>query len=77
ITETEVTKVKMKEMTDEEIESYIATGEPLDKAGAFGVQDKGVIFVEKIGGCYNNIVGLPLFKLSCMLEKLGVNVLEQ
>ncbi len=72
----ELTKVKMKQMTDKEIEDYIESGEPLDKAGAFGIQGKAAIFVEKIDGCYFNVVGLPLFKLNNLLTKVGVFIFE-
>ena len=72
ITKSVETKVFMKEMTDEEIHRYIATGEPLDKAGAYGIQGKGAIFVEKIEGDYSNVVGLPLFELTKELKKFNV-----
>ena len=72
ITDYEITKVKIKKLTDEEIKRYIATGEPLDKAGAFGIQGRGSIFIEKINGCYSNVVGLPLYKLYINLQKLGI-----
>ena len=58
--------------TDEEIKNYVATGEPLDKAGAYGIQGKGAVLVEKIDGCYNNVVGLPLTRMQLILAKLGV-----
>ncbi len=58
-----VTNVTFKELTDGEIEAYVATREPLDKAGAYGIQEKGAIFVEKIEGDYSNVVGLPLSPL--------------
>lgn len=72
----EITKVKMKQMSAEEIADYIKTGVPLDRAGAFGVQDKGAVFIEKIDGCYFNAVGLPLFKLNNLLNQLGVSIFE-
>lgn len=71
----EKTKVFMKNLTDEKIKAYIDTGEPMDKAGAYGIQGKGALLVEKIEGCYFNVVGLPLGKLSEMLEYFGVKVL--
>lgn len=58
------TKVKFFELTDKEIKSYIATGEPMDKAGAYAIQGRGSLLVEKIDGDYFNVVGLPLSKLS-------------
>lgn len=71
----EKTRVKMRELTDSEIESYIKTKEPLDKAGAYGIQGMGAVLVERIEGCYFNVVGLPLTKLSFMLKSYGVNVI--
>ncbi len=56
----EVTEVKMYPMTTAEITAYVATKEPLDKAGAYGIQGKAAIFIEKISGDYNNVVGFPL-----------------
>lgn len=71
----EVTDVKMKEVTDSTIiKAYIDTKEPLDKAGAYGIQGIGSIFVEKINGCYFNVVGLPLAKLDTLLRKFGVSI---
>ena len=66
------TKVMFRDLTDEEIKNYVATGEPLDKAGAYGIQGKGAVLVEKIDGCYNNVVGLPLTRMQLILAKLGV-----
>ena len=54
------TEVKFKDLTNEEILKYISTKEPLDKAGAYGIQGIGGVFVERINGCYYNVVGLPL-----------------
>lgn len=61
-------------LTDEEIKWYIKTGEPLDKAGAYGIQGYGGLFVDRIEGCYFNIVGLPVSKLNKMLKLMGVNL---
>lgn len=67
------TEVIFRTLTAVEIADYVATGEPLDKAGAYGIQGRGAVFVEKINGCYNNVVGLPLTRLHLMLAKLGVD----
>lgn len=71
----ETTRVKMKELSDRAINAYISSKEPLDKAGAYGIQGLGAVLVEKIEGCYFNVVGLPLAKLSDLLGIFGVNVL--
>jgi len=67
------TEVTFSEINDAEILEYIKTGEPLDKAGAYGIQGIGGIFVKEIKGCYYNVVGLPLNKLKLMLEEVKVN----
>lgn len=64
------TEVSFSEISDDEIVEYIKTGEPLDKAGAYGIQGIGGIFVKEIKGCYYNVVGLPLNKLKSMLEEV-------
>lgn len=64
------TDVKVYPMTDEQIRAYIATGEPMDKAGAYGIQGKFAVYVEKIDGDYNNVVGLPISRLRVELENL-------
>ncbi len=64
LTDFEKTSVKFRNLTDDEIMEYIESGSPMDKAGAYGIQDDfGAVFIEKINGCYYNVVGLPLAKL--------------
>ncbi|MCX7884474.1 MAG: Maf family protein [Caloramator sp.] len=71
----EETLVYFKNLTKNEIMNYIKTKEPFDKAGAYGIQGFGGLFVEKIEGCYFNVVGLPVNKLYNALGKMGVNLL--
>ena len=71
----EATEVTFRPLTPEMIRAYIKTGEPMDKAGAYGIQQKGAILVDKICGDYFNVVGLPVCRLSKMLEDLGITVL--
>lgn len=70
----EITKVKIANNSDEFLLEYIGTKEPFDKAGAYGIQGFGALIVEKIEGCYFNVMGLPIYKLSCMLKELGYEV---
>ena len=72
----EVTAVKFRSLSAEEIAAYVATKEPLDKAGAYGIQGKGALLVERIDGCYFNVVGLPLVKLAGLLARFGVHLLQ-
>lgn len=69
----ESTEVDVCKMTDEQIDKYIATGEPMDKAGAYGIQGKFAIHVKAIKGDYNNVVGLPVSRLYQELIALGID----
>ena len=71
----EATAVTIRALTENEIEAYVATGEPLDKAGAYAIQGMGVLLVERIEGCYSNVVGLPLAALARLLSEAGVRLL--
>ncbi len=70
------TTVHFRALTEAEISAYIATGEPMDKAGSYGIQGCGAMLVESIEGDYFNVVGLPVCQLSRMLLAFGVNALE-
>ena len=69
------TKVFMNDLSSSEIDRYHRKVSPLDKAGGFDIEGKGALFIPRIEGCYFNVVGLPLAKLTQMLKKLGVDVL--
>lgn len=72
---TERTEVYFRDLTDAEISRYIATGEPLDKAGAYGAQGYASLFVEKLDGDFFNVMGLPLCALGKLLKQVGVSLL--
>lgn len=69
----EVTDVTFKEMSADRIARYVATGEPMDKAGAYGIQGLGAVNVARIEGCYFNVVGLPLGKLADLLAEWNLS----
>jgi septum formation protein len=71
----EHTLVRFRRLTEEEIRGYVATGEPMDKAGAYGAQGKAALFVRGIEGDFFNVMGLPLCRLGEMLKKQGVGLL--
>ena len=73
---TEVTQVVFRQLSDGEIRRYIATGEPMDKAGSYGIQGSAGLFVEKIVGDYFNVVGLPVCRLSRVLQELAPDLME-
>lgn len=77
LTSHERTEVTFRDITEDEIRAYIDTGEPMDKAGAYGIQGRGAVFVEKIDGCYFNVMGLPVSRLCLMLKKFGIEVFGQ
>lgn len=68
------TQVKFAKLSDRLIEQYIKTGEPFDKAGAYGIQGKGALLVERLEGDYYNVVGLPLHRTVQLLEQMGISV---
>jgi len=69
VTFSESTKVYMRSLSDEEIYEYIATGEPMDKAGSYGIQERGATLIERVEGDYFTVVGLPLCRLSQELKE--------
>ena len=76
LTESESTEVYFRPATEAELRGYIATGEPMDKAGAYGIQGMGALLVEKINGDFFNVMGLPVLRLSRMLSRFGVSFLD-
>ncbi len=68
-----ITGVWFRALSAREIAAYVATGEPLDKAGAYGIQERGALLVERLEGCYFNVVGLPLSLVGIMLSGFGVD----
>jgi len=73
ISQAEKTDVHFREITEQEIRSYVATGEPMDKAGSYAAQGGAAVFIEKIEGDFYCVVGLPLCRLSMMLKEFGVD----
>lgn len=75
ISEAERSTVRFRELSEDEIDRYVASGEPMDKAGAYGAQGKASLFVSGIDGDFFNVMGLPLCTLGLILKKLGVELL--
>lgn len=75
-THVETTAVYMREISEQEMDWYISSREPFDKAGGYGIQGKAAVFVERLEGCYFNVVGLPLAALWRLLADLGIDVWE-
>ena len=74
ITHTEITRIHFRELLPDEIRAYIASGEPMDKAGAYGIQGGAALFADEMVGDYYNVMGLPVCKLSMILRGLGLPV---
>ena len=77
VTVTEVTDIHFRELTDKEIESYIATGEPMDKAGAYGIQGGAALFAQRMVGDYYNVMGLPVCRLYEILSEIAPEWMEE
>ena len=76
LTESEATEVVFRPATRQELLGYIRTGEPMDKAGAYGIQGRGALLVEKIDGDFFNVMGLPVLRLSRMLQQFGLTFFD-
>ena len=74
ITHTEVTKIHFRDLHPEEIRAYIASGEPMDKAGAYGIQGGAALFADEMVGDYYNVMGLPVCRLAMILRELKLPV---
>lgn len=70
------TEVRFASLTAEEIEHYVATGEPMDKAGGYALQGRAAVFIESINGSYDNVVGLPLHALAKLAHEAGIDLYE-
>ena len=75
VTQSECTRVPFRSLSGEEIQAYVDTGEPMDKAGAYGIQGMGSLLVEGIQGDYFNVMGLPVCALGRVLKEFGINCL--
>ncbi len=73
ISDSEVTYVKFTKLSDEVINNYVATKEPMDKAGSYGIQGLASLMIEGIRGCYFNVVGFPIFRFAEMLKEIGID----
>ncbi|ADI01469.1 MAG TPA: septum formation inhibitor Maf [Syntrophothermus lipocalidus] len=73
----ETTEVYFRYLSREEILVYVDSGEPYDKAGGYGIQGLGALLVDRIEGCYYNVVGLPVARLYCMLKQVGIDILAR
>ena len=73
---TEITDIHFRELTDREIHNYIATGEPMDKAGSYGIQGGAALFAQRMVGDYYNVMGLPVCRLGQILAQIAPDVME-
>ena len=74
---TEVTDLHFRSLSRKEIESYVATGEPMDKAGSYGIQGGAALFCERMAGDYYNVMGLPVCRLGQVLKQIAPEVMEE
>ena len=74
---TEVTDLHFRDLTDSEIRRYIATGDPMDKAGSYGIQGGAALFCEKMAGDYYNVMGLPVCRLGQVLKELAPQIMGE
>ena len=77
ITFTDVTDIHFRELSDAEIRRYVASGEPMDKAGSYGIQGGAALFAEKLCGDYYNVMGLPVCRLGQLLKQIAPELMEE
>lgn len=77
MTHTEITDIHFRPLSDREIDAYVATGEPMDKAGAYGIQGGAALFVQRLEGDYYNVMGLPVCRLWQMLQQIAPDMMEE
>ena len=77
LTVTEITDIHFRQLSDREILRYIATGEPMDKAGSYGIQGGTALFAEKMSGDYYNVMGLPVCRLGQLLKQIAPELMEE
>ena len=70
-----ISRVRFRDLTDPEIDAYIATSEPMGKAGAYAIQGIGAIFIERLEGSYSGVMGLPIFETSMLLSRFGIQAI--
>ena len=73
--DTSISRVRFRDLTDSEINNYIASGEPTGKAGAYGIQGIAAVFIERLEGSYSGVMGLPIFETSMLLSQYGIKPL--
>jgi len=76
LTHTEITDIHFRPLSQKEIRDYVASGEPMDKAGAYGIQGGAALFAEKMNGDYYNVMGLPVCRLWQMLREIVPEIME-
>ena len=74
---TEITDIHFRDLTDREIDAYIRTGEPMDKAGSYGIQGGAALFAERLVGDYYNVMGLPVCRLGQLLREVAPEIMEE
>ena len=77
LTHTEITDIHFRDLSDREIDAYIRTGEPMDKAGSYGIQGGAALFADRLVGDYYNVMGLPVCRLGQLLKEIAPEIMEE